>query len=332
MVEFAPLFVPLERRLQTFAVLHWIFCFMVLPPLCLVVFIGLLLTRFWFFSILYLIWLYLDQNRPWQGGSPNKVVKRWVIWKYMKDYFPITLVKTTELDPSRNYLAAFHPHGLLSVGAFTNMCTDSTGFSSLFPGICPHLTTINIYFWIPFFRDYIMQGGLVSSDKESIAYMLSRKGSGNLVAITVGGIREALKTRPGANKLVLQNRKGFIRLALMHGAVLVPIFSFGDNELYAKTSPGFWWKWFRDQLYKKIGLAIPFFYGRGVFQYSFGFMPYRRPITTVVGKPIEVPKIPHPSQEEVDRLHQHYLKELSNLFETHKLKYNIPKDQHLEFC
>ncbi|KAB0370979.1 hypothetical protein FD755_017388 [Muntiacus reevesi] len=333
MVEFAPLFVPLERRLQTFVVLHWIFCFMVLPPICVVVFIGLLFTRFWFFSILYTIWLYLDQNKPWQGGRRNEVVRRWVIWKYMKNYFPISLVKTAELDPSRNYLAGFHPHGVLSIGSFTNLCTEGTGFSSVFPGIRSHLTTINIYFWVPFFRDYIMQGGLVSTDKESVAHILSRKGGGNLVGITIGGVKEALKTRPGANNLVLRNRKGFARLALMHGADLVPIFSFGDNNLYshAKNS-GFWWKWFSNQLYEKIGLTIPLFYGRGVFQYSFGFMPYRLPITTVVGKPIEVPKTPHPSQEEVDRLHQRYMKELSNLFETHKLKYNVPKDQHLEFC
>ena len=51
-----------------------------------------------------------------------------------------------------------------------------------------------------------------------------------------------------------------------------------------------------------------------------------------VGKPIEVQKILHPSKEEVDRLYQCYMKELENLFEAHKLKYNVPRDQHLEFC
>ncbi|KAI4564467.1 hypothetical protein MJT46_010265 [Ovis ammon polii x Ovis aries] len=285
------------------------------------------------FSILYAIWLYSDQNKPWQGGRHSEIVRHWVIWKHMKDYFPVSLVKTAELDPSRNYLAGFHPHGVLSIGVFTNLCSESTGFFSVFPGIQPHVTTINIFFWIPFFRDYIMKGGLVPVDKKSVAHILSRKGSGNLVVITVGGIKEALKTRPGANKLVLRNRKGFVRLALMHGADLVPIFSFGDNDLFVhpKKSLGFWWKWFIDQLYKKTGVALPLFYGRGVFQYSFGFIPYRRPITTVVGKPIEVQKTPHPSQQEVDRLHQRYMNELENLFEAHKLKYNVPKDQHLEF-
>ena len=71
----------------------------------------------------------------------------------------LQLVKTAHLDPSRNYLAGFHPHGVLATGAFTNLCTESTGFSSLFPGIRPHLMMLNLWFWTPFFRDYIMSGG-----------------------------------------------------------------------------------------------------------------------------------------------------------------------------
>ena len=59
--------------------------------------------------------------------------------------------------------------------------------------------------------------GLVSADKESAAHILSREGGGNLLAIVVGGVQEALDARPGGYKLVLRNRKGFIRLALMHG-------------------------------------------------------------------------------------------------------------------
>ena len=59
--------------------------------------------------------------------------------------------------------------------------------------------------------------GLVSSDKESATYILSRKGGGNLLSIVVGGVQEALNARPGTYKLVLRNRKGFIRLALTHG-------------------------------------------------------------------------------------------------------------------
>lgn len=40
----------------------------------------------------------------------------------------LQLVKTAELDPSRNYLTGYHPHGIAAVRAFTNLCTDGTGF------------------------------------------------------------------------------------------------------------------------------------------------------------------------------------------------------------
>lgn len=71
----------------------------------------------------------------------------------------LQLVKTAELDPSRNYLAGFHPHGVLATGAFVNLCTESTDFSSLFPGIRPHLMMLTMWFRVPFLRDYVMSGG-----------------------------------------------------------------------------------------------------------------------------------------------------------------------------
>lgn len=71
----------------------------------------------------------------------------------------VQLVKTAELDPRQNYLVGFHPHGVLAVGAFINFGTEATGFSTIFPGITPHLMTLSLWFRVPFLRDYLMSAG-----------------------------------------------------------------------------------------------------------------------------------------------------------------------------
>ncbi|XP_075403899.1 2-acylglycerol O-acyltransferase 2 [Tenrec ecaudatus] len=332
-MKFAPLFVPWQRRMQTLAVLQWVLSFLILPPMCFAILIGLLFTRFWIFSVLYSTWWYLDWDKPWQGGRVIPIIRRCSLWNYMRDYFPASLVKTAELDPSKNYLAGFHPHGIMVVGAVLNLCTESTNFTSVFPGIHRYMLMLDVWFRIPFFRDYLMAGGLVASHKNSASSLLRKKEGGNLLVIAIGGAKEALDAKPGKYKLLLKSRQGFIKLALTHGTSLLPIFSFGENEVYDQVDnpPGSWLRWVQLKLQKVMGISLPLFHGRGIFQYSFGFLPHRRPITTVVGKPIEVQKVLQPTQEEVDQLHQLYIKELSNLFEAHKLKFNIPKDQHLEF-
>ncbi|KFP27247.1 2-acylglycerol O-acyltransferase 2, partial [Colius striatus] len=175
--------------------------------------------------------------------------------------------------------------------------------------------------------------GLIPSDKQSASYVLKKPEGGNMLAIIVGGAQEALDARPGSCTLMLKNRKGFVRLAIEHGTPLVPIFSFGENDLYdqVRNPKGSCLRWLQHRLQRIMSISLPLFHARGIFQYSFGLMPYRRPICTVVGKPIPVQKKYKPSEEEVDRVHQKYLDELCKLFEEHKAKYNIPEDRHLEF-
>ncbi|KAM4796831.1 2-acylglycerol O-acyltransferase 2 [Rhinophrynus dorsalis] len=332
-IEFAPRSLPLERRLQTAAVVQWVYSFLALAQTCIILFFALLFTRFWIISVLYGIWWFFDWDTPSKGGRRCHLLRRSVVWRYMRDYFPITLVKTAELDPSQNYVLASHPHGVLVAGAFTNFCTEATGFHELFPGITPYLLMLPLWFRAPFFRDYIMCGGLVPSDKESAANLLRKKQSGNAVVIAVGGAPESLDARPGAFTLLLKNRKGFVKLAIQHGASLVPVFSFGENELFDQVDnpKGSWLRWTQENLQKIMGVALPLFHARGIFQYSFGLLPYRKPITTIVGKPIKVTENPNPSSQEIDRLHSIYMEELCKMFEEHKTKYNVPADKHLTF-
>lgn len=116
-------------------------------------------------------------------------------------------------------------------------------------------------------------------------------------------------------------------------AHLVPVFSFGENELFdqVENPRGTWIRLIQDKLQSIMGISLPLFHARGIFQYSYGIMPYRKPINTVVGRPIRVEKNEKPTVEELDALHQLYTEELSQLFEEHKGKYGVPEDQHLSF-
>ena len=72
-------------------------------------------------------------------------------------------------------------------------------------------------------------------------------------------------------------------LFINFSACLVPVFSFGENELYKQVlNPrGSFLRRIQDQVRGWLTFAPVIFYGRGIFQYNFGFLPFRRKITTV---------------------------------------------------
>jgi hypothetical protein len=81
----------------------------------------------------------------------------------------------------------------------------ATGFSAAFPGITPHLLTLNSNFQMPFYRDIILALGVCSVSKQSCSNIL-KSGPGSAITIVVGGAAESLSARPGTADLTLRKR------------------------------------------------------------------------------------------------------------------------------
>ena len=66
--------------------------------------------------------------------SYSRFTRKWINWKYFKEYFPIELVKTAELPPDGNYLIGSHPHGVMCAGLYCAVGTDACGWPEKYPG------------------------------------------------------------------------------------------------------------------------------------------------------------------------------------------------------
>ncbi|VDM70534.1 unnamed protein product, partial [Strongylus vulgaris] len=62
---------------------------------------------------------------------------------------------------------------------------------------------------------------------------------------------------------------------------------------------------------------------------NFGYLPFRKPIDTVVGVPIPVDKVEKPTQEQIDELHDIYVTKLNELFEEHKQRFGVAPETKL---
>jgi 2-acylglycerol O-acyltransferase 2 len=85
-------------------------------------------------------------------------------------------------------------------------------------------------FQLPFYRDILLLHGICSVSRSACANVLA-KGPPNAIAIVIGGAAESLSAHPGTADLTLKKRFGFIKIALQEGADLVPVFSFGENDV-----------------------------------------------------------------------------------------------------
>uniref|UniRef100_UPI00398EAD0B diacylglycerol O-acyltransferase 2 n=1 Tax=Pristiophorus japonicus TaxID=55135 RepID=UPI00398EAD0B len=291
----------IERHLQMISVYQWVITFLILGITCTIGLSYIFFTNYWPISALYFSWLVFDWNTPKQGGRRSEWVRNWAVWRSFREYFPIRLVKTHNLVPTRNYIFGYHPHGIFCFGGFCNFGTEATGFSNKFPGIRPFLATLAGNFRMPILRDYLMSGGERANET-------------------------TFSTQAWPLALIKVCQK-------VVGADLVPVYTFGENEVYRQIifKEGSLMRAIQKKFQKLIGFAPCVFQGRGFFSSSsWGLVPYAKPICTVVGEPITVPRIENPSAEDVDIYHQMYIRSLAKLFNKHKTKFGCSESDWLE--
>lgn len=205
------------------------------------------------------------------------------------------------------------------MGAICTFATESTGFAEAFPGIVPHLLTLSSNFRIPFYREIILAMGICSVSKQSCINIL-RSGPGQSITIVVGGAAESLSAHPGTADLTLRKRLGFLKVAIQNGADLVPVFSFGENDIYEQmpNEKGTTVYMLQKKFQTVFGFTLPLFHGRGLLNYNLGLLPYRRRIVTVIGRPIQVEKREKPTLDEITRVQTQYIDELMRIWNTYK--------------
>eukprot|EP00562_Extubocellulus_spinifer_P033659 CAMPEP_0178685790 /NCGR_PEP_ID=MMETSP0699-20121125/3578_1 /TAXON_ID=265572 /ORGANISM="Extubocellulus spinifer, Strain CCMP396" /LENGTH=380 /DNA_ID=CAMNT_0020330581 /DNA_START=171 /DNA_END=1313 /DNA_ORIENTATION=+ len=232
-----------------------------------------------------------------------------------QDYNPITCIPwstNAKLSPSKQYVFAVHPHGIhcLPLSLFTTYGSD---FDAKFPGLVGRRITglaATVMFKIPMVREIFIGWGYCDASRAVASKVLE---CGRSVLVCTGGEEESMYTRRGRDVVVLQKRKGFIRLALSYGADIVPVFGVGNSDTYKTYS--FMGKQ-RMWLQKNVDIALPIFHGR-----FFTPLPYKIPVQTLIGEPIRTPmpkaRGQRPDEALVDEYHAKYIAALRELHAKH---------------
>jgi hypothetical protein len=323
----------------------------VLAALCTAILLNYLTYYSWLFKCLlsivscYLVSYFDGSEYSANNTRISPTLQHWRGWQKIMAYFPTSIKADDDvklpLDTDYQYIVAASPHGINSFNHFI-MMTNAAGFLSSILPVARRDLAASILFRIPVIRELILGLGNIDASKKYVQAALEY---GYSLFVYPGGELEQLKTDSNSDIIEIphSHRRGFIKLALQYGCRILPVYTFGEEQLY-HTSNLFIKQ--RMKLAKRFRIAITLNWG--IWK---SFLPLSSPLVTVVGKPIitdsqaehhykalksahRIPPGVHynttspiggrllkpreVSEAEIDRVLKLYLTELQSLFDRHK--------------
>ena len=199
----------------------------------------------------------------------------------------------------------WHPHGITAVSLGVHNAFRIT--SEEFPKASP---VVHFGFnMIPIARDMLRQVDAVPSDYSSIKNALKQRS----IAIGLGGVEEMSKVNGKNLEFIIRKRKGIFKIALETGSPIVPVISYGENEMFPETENTFL-KEVNSMLYQLFKCKLPFPSFRSAYNWTRIMREPLEPIHTYTGKPIHVKKIDEPTEKHIKALRDTYIARLEELF------------------
>ena len=227
------------------------------------------------------------------GIFPNELSK---IHKNIGESFKI---KNPENIPEGRHIYMWHPHGVFCMSKFFHVGTKYTNW----PVRNIKGAAFSLLLWLPFMKEIYEELGAIPSDYFSMKEVLENNMS---VSVAAGGMREMLYE----DTAILSKRRGIFKMALETGTPLVPIVSVNENSVCSILDI----PWLQDKL-EKYDMCVPIPTFRSIYN-MLGMLhtPLKDPIFSVVGSPIPVTQIEHPTEEDIAKLRKQYITELKALY------------------
>eukprot|EP00834_Sanchytrium_tribonematis_P001437 NODE_35_length_36362_cov_0.944434.p13 type:complete len:304 gc:universal NODE_35_length_36362_cov_0.944434:5671-6582(+) len=275
-----------------------------------VLYFGLFFTSAWHLAIIYMIWIMLDRS-PFKFGRYNNFMRNLRIFKNFGEFFSSEIVCDVPLE-DKQYMFAYSPHGIIGTGSFLSFGTNANGLTKYYKRPV-RVLTIDFNFYMPIFRDVFILLGYLSCSKETMQKNLKE---GNSLVILPGGAQEVTYFDKNNINVIIDKRYGFFKLVIENGVDLVPVLGFGENDIHRIIN-------ISHPVIVKLQSILKTYFGFMAIPFigEYGFIPYNKKLTTVIGSPISVKKNSKPLASDIRSLQEQYKAELLRVFDKYKSLY-----------